>query len=206
MKTPQSAAIPVDRDKQRLIDELKRERETNRVKGLFVNMVSHEMRTPLAVIQGTIDLIEHCGERLSSAEKISYIQAIKKSILRMTRTMDTILLLGKVQNNQLSFQPLQVDVVKLCKNIANEIENLNDGRKIVFKISKSFPRELDIDTTLLYHIVSNLLSNAIKYSDPKKMVYLMLSYEQQSLVIRVKDFGVGIPRNEVKTIFKLFHR
>jgi signal transduction histidine kinase len=206
MNAPKNDSAPVDHEKKRLMEELKKERETNQVKSLFVNMVSHEMRTPLAVIQGATDLIDHCSDRLRIDEMKNYIQSIKKSILRMTRTMDTILILGKVQNNQLSFQPLKADVVKFCKNTANEMESLNDGRQIILKISKAFPRELDIDTTLLYHIVSNLLGNAIKYSEPCKTVHLNLSYENQSLVICVRDFGIGIPRDEMRSIFKLFHR
>jgi signal transduction histidine kinase len=192
--------------RQQLLENLRKEREINRVKDLFVNMVSHEMRTPLAVIQGAVDLIEHCNDKLSDGDRKNYLQSIKRAILRMTRTMDTVLILGKVQSNQLSFQPLSSDVVLFCKNIINEIENLNEGRKIVLQISKSFPRSIDIDTTLLYHIVSNLLNNAIKYSDPETLVYLNLVFDEETLTIYVKDSGIGIPSKELKGIFKLFHR
>jgi signal transduction histidine kinase len=192
--------------KQQLLESLRKEREMNQAKSLFVNMVSHEMRTPLAVIQGAVELIEHNNDKLSDADRSNYVQSIKKAILRMTRTMDAVLILGTVQNNQLSFQPLKADVVLFCKNIINEIENLNEGRKIVLQISKSFPRGIDIDTTLLYHIISNLLSNAIKYSNPESLVYLNLVYESETLIIYVKDFGIGIPHKELKGIFKLFHR
>jgi signal transduction histidine kinase len=164
------------------------------------------MRTPLAIIQGAADLLEHCYDGLSNSERRNYIQSMKKAILRMTHTMDAVLILGKVQNNQLSFQPLKTDVLKFCSNIVNEIENLNDGRKIILQSSKIFPRELDIDTTLLYHIVSNLLSNAIKYSASDKEVYLKLTYDKEFLTIWVKDFGIGIPENEINDIFKLFYR
>jgi signal transduction histidine kinase len=192
--------------RQQLLENLRKEREINQVKDLFVNMVSHEMRTPLAVIQGAVDLVEHCNDKLSDGDRKNYIQSIKRAILRMTRTMDTVLILAKVQSNQLSFQPLSSDVVVFCKNIINEIENLNEGRKIVLQISKSFPRSIDIDTTLLYHIVSNLLNNAIKYSDPMTLVYLNLVFDKETLTIYVKDFGIGIPLKEMKGIFKLFHR
>ncbi|MDR1433073.1 MAG: HAMP domain-containing histidine kinase [Puniceicoccales bacterium] len=195
-----------DIEKRRLVEELKKERESNKAKSLFVNMVSHEMRTPLAIIQGAVDLIDHCDERLTTDERKNYVSSVKRAILRITRTMDTVLVLGKVQNNQLSFQPLKADVVKFCKNIINEIENLNDGRRITLQVSKSFPLELKMDTTLIYHIVSNLLSNAIKYSDRSKAVHLKLSYGKKSLTICVQDFGIGIPESEIKNVFKLFHR
>jgi signal transduction histidine kinase len=206
MNTIKNNSAPVDNGREKLIKELKKEREANQAKNLFVNMISHEMRAPLAVIQGVIDLIDHRNDRLKGDEIKGYVQSIKKSILRMTHTMDSILIFGRVQNNQLPFQPLKTDIVRFCKNIGSEIENLNDGRKIILQVSKSLPRELDIDTTLLYHIVSNLLSNAVKYSGNSKMVNLMLSYEDQSLIIHVQDFGIGIPSDEIRSIFKLFHR
>ncbi|MDR1233276.1 MAG: HAMP domain-containing histidine kinase [Puniceicoccales bacterium] len=192
--------------RQQLLESLRKEREINQAKELFINMVSHEMRTPLAVIQGAVDLIEHCNDKLSDGDKENYMQSIRRAILRMTRTMDAVLILSKVQSNQLSFQPLESDVVLFCKNIINEIENLNEGRKIVLQISKSFPRNIDIDTTLLYHIISNLLNNAIKYSDPMTLVYLNLVYDGETLTIYVRDSGIGIPHKELKGIFKLFHR
>jgi signal transduction histidine kinase len=195
-----------DSEAKRLADELKREREDNRAKSLFINVISHELRTPLAIIRGAADLLEHCHHRLSDAERVSYIQSIKRSILRITRTMDSVLILGKVQNNQLSFQPLKADVARVCKNIANEMEELNDGRRVVMLVSKNFPGELTIDTTLLYHIVSNLLSNAMKYSATDTLVYLGLDYKRGLLTIRVKDFGIGIVPSDLDVVFKPFQR
>jgi signal transduction histidine kinase len=185
---------------------LRKERELNQAKGLFINMVSHEMRTPLAVMQGAVDLMEQCSDRLSEADKMNYLQDIKKCILRMTRTMDTVTILGKVQDNQLTFQPLKTDVVRFCRNIVNEVENLNEGRKIVLQVSKSFPYSLNMDTTLLYHIISNLLTNAVKYSNSNELVYIKLAYDADILTIYVKDSGIGIPKGDLKEIFKPFHR
>jgi signal transduction histidine kinase len=80
----------------------------------------------------------------------------------------------------------------------NEIENLNEGTRIILQISKSFPREPNIYTTFLYHIASNLLSNAIKYSDPDKMVSLKLNYEEENLIVYGKDFGTGTSKKNHK--------
>jgi signal transduction histidine kinase len=192
--------------KKAIIEMLKKERESSKARGLFVNMISHEFRTPLAIVMGAADLMEHCGDRLNSNELRSYVLSIKRAIVRMTRTMDAVLLLGKVQNNQLTFQPLKADVVRFCRNIVDEISDLNDGRVIVLQVSRSLPGALDIDTTLLYHIVSNLLSNAVKYSNANEVVFLKLTYWREILAITVKDFGIGIPDSEKNSIFELFHR
>jgi signal transduction histidine kinase len=203
MKGP---AEPVDDEKRRLFEELERERKMNSAKSLFVNMVSHEMRSPLAVIRGAVDVMERCGSRLSSGDMANYMRSIKKSILQITRTMDSVLVLGRVQNNRLTFNSSKANVVKFCKNIANEVEDISERGRIIVSVSDSFPAELSIDTTLLYHIVANLLNNAVKYSDPSKFVYLRLSYEKQILTMCVKDSGIGIPHSDMENMAKLFHR
>jgi signal transduction histidine kinase len=103
-------------NKQQFLESLRKEREMNQAKSLFVDMVSHEMRTPVAVTQRAVELIEHSNDKLSDVDRSNYVQS-KKAILRMTRTMDAVLILGTVQNNQLSFQPLKADVVLFCRTI-----------------------------------------------------------------------------------------
>jgi signal transduction histidine kinase len=191
---------------ENLKNELRKEKEISQGKSLFVNMVSHEMRTPLAIIRGAADLLEHCYEGLSRGERMNYIQSIKRGILRMTRTMDSVLILGKVQNRQLSFQGLKTDVVKFCANVAMEMEDLYDDRRIILETCRGFPHEMDVDSTLLYHIVSNLVSNGIKYSGSECEVFLRLGWENGKLLLFVKDFGIGIPENEIKNIYQLFYR
>jgi signal transduction histidine kinase len=191
---------------EELRESLRKERELNRVRTLFVNMVSHEMRGPLAVIRGIADLMEGGDGKIGKKEREFYSQSIKKSILRMTHTMDDILILGKVQSGQLLFQPRAVDIVKFCGDEASEMEDLNEGRKIIFLPSKAMPGQLCVDGTLVHHILSNLLSNALRYSDGKREVILEIDYESDALIISVKDFGIGIPGEDMGRIFQLFHR
>jgi signal transduction histidine kinase len=194
------------RTKRQLVERLKHEQDRGKVKSLFVNMISHEMRSPLAVIQGIADLLDVHNDKLSKSDVRSYARLIKKSVVRMTHTMDDILIFGKVQNNQLVFQPLKADVIKFCQGVIGDVENLYEDRQVVLELAEKFPRELSIDTALLYHIISNLLSNAIKYSDNDTMVFLRLSLVSDRVIIHVKDSGIGIPSEEIGTIFNLFQR
>jgi signal transduction histidine kinase len=192
--------------KSQLAEKLKHEQDHNKVKSLFVNMISHEMRSPLAVIQGIADLLDGHSDRLDKSNVQNYARLIKKSVIRMTHTMDDILIFGKVQNNQLVFQPLKTDIIKFCQGVISDVEKLYDDRKVILEVAEKFPRKLSIDTTLLYHIISNLLNNAIKYSDDDTTVFLRLSLGGGKLIIYVKDSGIGIPPKEMRTIFSLFQR
>jgi signal transduction histidine kinase len=191
---------------RQLIENLKRERELNNVKSVFVNMVSHEFRTPLAIIQGAVDLMGKYYEKLSDAERMSCLGSVSKAVQRMTRTMDDILVLGKVQTDQLKFTPAETDILANCHGILNDIEGFQAKKRIIFEISRNVPLKLKIDSDLLYHIASNLLSNALKYSPDDKPVIFNLDYANGNLEIFVEDFGIGIPEQDRTNIFKIFHR
>jgi signal transduction histidine kinase len=191
---------------RQLIENLNRERELNSVKSMFVNMVSHEFRTPLAVIQGAVDLLEKYHEKLSDGERIQCLHSVRKAVQRMTRTMDDILVLGKVQTNQLKFAPLETDIFLSCHSILDDVEGLQGNRRIIFKVTPNVPSKLLIDAGLLYHIASNLLSNALKYSPADKPVIFSLNYSGGKLEIFIEDFGIGIPEKDRADIFKIFHR
>ncbi|MDR2737326.1 MAG: HAMP domain-containing histidine kinase [Puniceicoccales bacterium] len=180
--------------------------QVDRATDLFISTIVHEIRSPLAVMQAAVDVIESHGDTLRNTEKKNYTQSIKTAILRVTRIVDSALMLVKVRNNQVMFRPSEVNIAEFCSGVANEIECLHDGRRITVQVSKPFPLTFRIDTTLLYHVVFNLLSNAVKYSDREKPIRLKLSHGDGNLIILVKDQGIGIPRGDIKFITGLFRR
>jgi signal transduction histidine kinase len=176
------------------------------MKGLLISMISHEIRAPLTVIQGAADLIAKCYGKISNDELESYICTIVKSVSRAAKTIDKILVLSQVQNDQLIFRPNDGDVVDLCREIISDMIDLNGERKIAIKLSRNFPKVLSFDPVLLRHVISNLLSNAIKYSPKDSLIEIFLSYNGSALEIKIRDHGVGIPNDEMKNVFKLFSR
>ena len=195
-----------EHSREQLLSRLKKERESSSMKGLLINMISHEIRTPLAVIQGVADLMVKCYGKVSNDELKSYTSTISKSVSRAAKTIDRILTLSQVQNDQLIFRPKSGNVVDLCREIISETIDLNGERKIAIKLSRNFPKVLSFDPVLLRHVISNLLSNAIKYSPKDSLIEIVLSYDGDVLEIKIKDHGVGIPKNEMKNVFKLFSR
>ena len=195
-----------EHSREQLLIRLKKESESSSMKGLLISMIAHEIRSPLAVIQGAADLMMKCYGKISNDELESYTCTISKSVSRAARTIDKILILSQVQNNQLVFSPKNGDIVNLCHEIISEMIDLNGERKIVIKLSKNFPKILSFDPVLLHHVISNLLSNAIKYSQKDSLVEIFLSHDGSVLEIKVRDHGVGIPKDEIKNVFKLFSR
>lgn len=189
-----------------LLDNLRKERDMSEMKSVFVNMVSHEFRTPLAVIQMAVDLLAQHYDALSVDERFSHFETIRLSIKRMTRIMDDVLMLGKVQDGKLRFNPQTTNIVQLVQNILDEVEFLKDNKRVVFATDQNLPSTVCVDQSLMYHIIVNLLSNALKYSSEDKNVLLKLEYDNGRLYIIIRDYGIGIPEKDIKNLFKLFYR
>jgi signal transduction histidine kinase len=187
-------------------NDLRKALDANREKGLFIGVITHELRTPLSIILGAAELLETGGGRISASEMANYVQSIKRAARRMAHTIDSVLTFGMAQGNRLPFRPSNADVAATCQKIAKEMEELHDGRRITLQISSDFPRMISVDTTLLGHIVANLLGNALKYSSADKAVILRLANGTNSIAVEVQDFGIGIPAADIDHVFGAFQR
>jgi signal transduction histidine kinase len=183
-----------------------RAEKISQAKSIFVSLVSHEFRTPMAVIQAAADLLSGSWERLSSEERKEYLEQISANILRMSRMMDDILLLGKIQNGQLCFKASLVDPLTLCQEAIQFVQIYGEKSRIMIIVSEDFPPMCSIDPSLFSYILINLLSNALKYSPPNAKVALILRWEPKNLILEIADKGIGIPEKDQRKIFHLFHR
>ncbi|MDR0728388.1 MAG: PAS domain-containing sensor histidine kinase [Puniceicoccales bacterium] len=198
------------RDLQKKIRALKakwqRAEQNNQSKSLFVSLISHEFRTPMASIQAMAELLRNYGERFSPEERQEQLRQISADVFRMSQMMDDVLLLGKIQNRQLSFRAMLVDPLTLCQEAIQFVQPYGGQSRVVITVSGKFPPICSLDPSLFRHILINLLSNALKYSPPDSKVTLSLRREGPDLILEVADKGIGIPPEDQGKIFQLFHR
>jgi signal transduction histidine kinase len=186
--------------------KLQRTEKVSQAKSIFVSLVSHEFRTPMASIRATSDLLKNYWEKFSREECKEYLRQIGSSIFQMSRMMDDILLLGRIQNGRLRFGISLVDPLALCHEAIQFVQIYGEKSRIVMVVSENLPPMCSIDPSLFRYILINLLSNALKYSPQTEKVILTLCYDQGFLVLEVADRGIGIPKKDCGRIFHLFHR
>ncbi|MBC7621308.1 MAG: HAMP domain-containing histidine kinase, partial [Candidatus Saccharibacteria bacterium] len=186
---------------------LEKEKELNELRSRFVSMTSHEFRTPLATILSSAELLKYYGDRLPESEKLDVIQTIENSVHRMTRMLDRVLLLGKVDAQMLQFEPTSLDLIPLCQSLVRDaVAQFPNGKCVVeAKLAADLPKA-QYDEKLLRHIFSNLLSNAIKYSPNGGMVDFDVRHDGSKTIFTVSDQGIGIPAEEISHLFESFHR
>ncbi len=184
---------------------LEREKELNELKSRFVSIASHEFRTPLSTILSSAQLIEHYSQKWSEEKKVIHLQRIQTSVRHMTDLLNDVLLINKAEVGKLEFNPNPISLNCFCQEIIEDIQLTSDDHKIIFK-DKSQCKIINADQKLLRHILTNLLSNAIKYSPNKENVYFDLDHQDDNIIFRVRDEGIGIPEKEQGEIFTSFNR
>lgn len=196
--------------KEEMEKALTQERELNELKSRFVSMTSHEFRTPLTTIKQNVDLIEYSLE-MKNPELYhafsSFFTRISFEITRVTSLMNDMLLLGKIEAGKIEITKKSSDLVIFSHQLIQRITaGRKDGRSIQLKVQGA-KQPVKIDLVLMEHIISNLLTNSLKYSEGKTDPILTLSYELNDTVkISIKDFGIGIPREDQKSLFASFFR
>ncbi len=194
---------------QELLKTLQKEKELNELKSSFVNMVSHEFRTPMAGILSSVELLEIIDEQLANPVKSKsayYYELIKNQVSRMTGLMNNVLMLGKIEAGKIQFTPSEVLLSNLCREIIQQnFAHPSKACRIAVTVSGK-ERTLQLDSNLIKHILINLLSNALKYSPKDTSSELKLVFGKKNTTIQVIDNGIGIPKGEMKKLFSSFFR
>lgn len=184
---------------------LSREKELNELKTRFVSMASHEFRTPLATILASSELLEHYRHKWSEEKNLGHIKRIQRSTQHMTDMINDVLLLSSVEAGKFQFKASEINLVKFCQELAQEMQLSSESHQLYFEADCRALFML-ADQKLLRQILENLLSNAIKYSPEKERIYLSISHREQAAILSIRDEGIGIPESDASKIFNEFDR
>jgi two-component system NtrC family sensor kinase len=179
-------------------------KELDSVKTEFVNMVSHDLRSPLTSILGYVELIRRVGE--VNEKQDEYIRRVNNSVYHITNLITELLNLGKIESRvgekfqRLNFSPIIKDVVKE-QHSKLELQE----QSLHLKLPESLPEILG-DSIQLRQMTENLVGNAIKFTPKGGMITVEGEEEKDQIILRVKDTGRGIPLAEQSKIFDRFYR
>ena len=169
-------------------------------------MVSHEFRTPLAVIRAAGENLGRYYQRLTETQRAELLGDISKSTRRMNDLIEEVLLLGKVESGKMECRPAPVDLAAVCRRVIAEVRAAtHDACPIEFSGANLEP-DFKLDEGLVVIVLSNLLSNAVKYSQPGKPVRLEVRQDLGHVILEMRDEGIGIPESDQAGLFHSFHR
>jgi PAS domain S-box-containing protein len=189
-----------------LLQALQREKELNELKSRFVQTVSHEFRTPLAVISIASEMLKRYAQRMTPDQQRQRLDGIETAVRNMTRLLSDTMVISKAAEGRLEFKPEAVDMEVLCRQVMNILlETTGTSHQLVFAAYGSC-NAVWVDPKLMEQMIEELLSNAVKYSREGSRVEFNLKCEAERITITIQDWGIGIPPDDAPHIFEPFHR
>ena len=192
-------------DKNVLRNRIRLEQELTRYKLVFFTNIAHEFRTPLTLMQGSLEKekrIMKANRWQTELEKT--IRVMDKSVQRMLRLIDQLLEFRKMQAGKLKLSLQETDAVMFVKAICRMFDDAAESKEIAYSFESSEPAHaMFLDQQMIDKVVFNLLSNAFKYTPAKGTISVSLSFTDV-MTIRVADTGVGIPQEKREQLFSRF--
>jgi len=185
-------------EEMKTMDNLRRELVAN---------VSHDLRTPLATIQGYIETILIKADSLSEDERKKYMQTIFNSTERLKNLVSELFELSKLEARETKPNPEPFSLAELVQDIQQKNTVIAEQKNI--ELSVKFPYDLPMvyaDIGMMEKVIQNLLDNAIKFTSDNGKVSIILSPKADEILVEIQDTGLGIAEIELPHIFDRYQR
>ena len=195
---------------------LAHEKTLSQQKSQLLRDISHELRTPLSVIASSAGILQSMSDRLEFSKQQKHFEKIQLKVKQITQVLEGLLLLSRTEEIQETLQLHEADLVALCAELVDEAQMSTTQHEIVFsalsisRVDHSLQPlkqcTSQIDGMLLERVITNLLSNSIKYSPNGGRIYFDLIDCHETIVLQVRDLGIGIPFADRQQLFNSFYR
>jgi len=182
------------------------ELELSKMKSDFVSTISHEFKSPLSSIRQLSEMLQS-GRVPSEEYRQQYYDVLVEQSERLSLLIDNILDFSKIEEGRKKFDFEMVDMGHLLQETVSIIQDQvrHKNFDILLNIEKPLPL-FRADKAAISQAITNLIDNAIKYSGGAKNIIVKAFVDNQYLIITVKDFGIGIKKEEIDKIFERFYR
>lgn len=173
----------------------------------FVALAAHELRTPITVIRGYLELLEEeLDPKLSDGQK-EYFRKLGVASSQLSGFINNILHVSRIEHGNLNLKFEKTDWRTLVKGACDELtkEAEVQDKKLILNLPEALP-EVAVDKMSIVEVVNNLVNNAIKYSEPQTTVTVTVRQNEDAIETIIEDHGVGIPENELDKLFTKFYR
>lgn len=183
---------------------LNRIEKERKIRQEFFSNASHELKTPITSIQGYAELLEH--DIITDSEmKKDFIHRIKKEAVHMTHLINDILMISRLESKEAEVTFSQIRLALLLEDIMDSVGPMA-AEQGIFLHTNCPPISIYANPQQIQELLMNLISNAIKYNRPGGQVWVTVQELDDQLILRVRDNGVGIPKDSLDRIFERFYR
>lgn len=185
------------------LELIKQLEEANQVKDKFFTIIAHDLKNPLYNSQAISDLLYHNYDMVSTEEIKGYLKLLNLSLKNASELLNNLLTWASNQLNGLKIQPTPVILSKVLEKVLEGFDINIREKNLIIHTENLKEIILYCDENSLYFILRNLLSNAIKFSHKGGTIYLSAQSSGDSVVITIRDEGIGMNENVKKNLFSL---
>jgi signal transduction histidine kinase len=192
---------------QRLVAALDREREATLQQRRFLAIAAHEFRTPLSIIDGSVQRILRNLASIDAADLRERVTRIRRAVSRMSETVDKTLNAARIDEGRVEINPRAFEMAALVRVVCRRLQTIAPDFSFNVTAPESGASTL-ADVNLTDQVLTNLITNAIKYSAESRRIDIAISVDQEaaSVEVAVQDYGIGIPLEEQANLFTRFFR
>ena len=191
-----------------IIEGFNRIAQANQMKTEFLSIITHQLRSPLSVFKWTIEVLARTQERGNpDSAAVSSLRALRDNTEEMIKLVNTLLEVSRIEARRFVLKEEEFSLYALTKRLIGELESFAGASGILFslKAPDQLPR-LVADQERIGIVVTNLITNAVQYTHGPATIDIAIAREGGALVWSVTDKGMGIPRDQQKSIFQKFFR
>ncbi len=191
----------------RIIQQVKLLQHNDTSRRELIANVSHDLRTPLASLQGYLETLLLKNETLSKDEKLEYVQTAYENSKRLQKLISELFELASLENNDATLHFEAFSMSELAQDVSQKfkLSAKNKGIKLETKIPQ-MPVFVSADIGLIQRVLENLIDNAIKYTPEGGVVEIELAIGNSKVATIIRDSGQGISRHDAQHVFERFYR
>ncbi|NIS81549.1 MAG: PAS domain S-box protein [Anaerolineales bacterium] len=187
------------------IRDITKFREAEELKNTFISIISHELRTPVALIKGYVGTLRREDAQWDPNMVRDSLAVIEEEADRLADLIDDLLDASRLAAGALSLNLSEVALPDLTQRIADRFQTQSPKHNFEVDFPEGFPM-ISADEDRLTQVLSNLISNAVKYSPSGGIVDIRGQVQKNDVIVCVSDEGVGIAPEDVPRVFDLFYR
>lgn len=210
-KETQRLALEQAKQQEQLSAALEQEIQLSALKTIFMNLISHEFRTPLAKIRSAAEMLERYHDRLSAEGRVERVAVIQREVDQLKSMLDDITMVLLFQSDSAVLNHTDADAAALVRDVIHELAGADSEGRINFETQGEVGR-VRIDARMFRYIVRNLIGNALKYSPGATAIEVTLTHVaspnggDSALSLTVRDHGIGIDEETRQRMFEPFYR
>jgi len=181
------------------------EAETERIRSTLLASISHDLRTPLAVMTGASSSLAEGGERLSPQERIALAQSIYGQARDMSEQVAKVLQMTRLETGGIALERDWAAIPEIAGSVLARLSERLARHRLLVDLPADLPL-VRVDATLIDQALTNLVENAARHTPAGTVVQVRGQHRSNELVVSVEDFGIGIDDNDIERVFDKFHR